>query len=92
MMRFLKSFNISLTSVKYIGALLCDVFIFLNNILLGINSFQTEFAPLCLSFELMNVWVIKVIIALLDDSEAQAERVEGAEEDISCLDGTEDAP
>lgn len=31
---------------------------------------------LCLSFELMNVWVIEVIVALLDDSEAQAERVE----------------
>lgn len=29
----------------------------------------------------MNAQVIKVIIALLDDSEAQAERVEGAEED-----------
>lgn len=46
------------------------------SMLAGHQQLSNRIFPLCLSFELMNVRVMKVIIVLLDDSEAQAERVE----------------
>lgn len=51
----------------------------------GHQQLSNRIFPLCLSFELMNARVMKVIIALLDDSEAQAERVELRRTRWPCL-------